>query len=122
MTPLKTLQKYGLKTDVKSVKERLATEDTVIYWSSIMWRFERIEDKEVIAIAKSLRTADLALLCALAEKGERYDKAIKVIKKSVAHIGTHIVALGVPIQATEEYEMDFRDIRTAIAESEGETK
>jgi len=112
MTPLETLQKYGLKTDVKSIRERVEKSYTELdNMVSAEW-VKRIE----------INRADLSVLCSLAEKGERWEKAGKEIVRNIAHIGTHITAIGVPIQATDEYEMDFRSIRTAIAEAEGEGK
>ena len=84
MTPLETLQKYGLKTDLESVKDRM-NHPQGNYWTIAItsehakdehpyhdsdeqyWRWE----------ARSLYVADLTLLCSLAEKGERYEKAVK---------------------------------------------
>jgi len=59
MTPLETLQKYNLKTDNASIKERLENFD----------KLEEIKDAEY-----KLYAADLALLCERAEMGERLDK------------------------------------------------
>ena len=84
MTALETLQKYGLKTDLESVKDRM-NHPQGNYWTIAItsphakdehpdhdsdehyWRWE----------ARSLYVADLSLLCSLAEKGERYEKAVK---------------------------------------------
>ena len=70
MTPLETLAKYGLKTDVKSIRERMLKND----YFSIVYGSDVTTDRHVSSVKKeadNLRTADLSLLCSLAEKGER---------------------------------------------------
>lgn len=71
MTAKETLEKYGLATDVKSIKKR------IIYQPSSYIVSGSYAEKERNIIAETLKYADLSLLCELAEKGERYDKAVK---------------------------------------------
>ena len=80
-------EKYGLKTDVKSVKERLFGG----HFSYARFLIGYIEKHEGISEYDSvtavdfcgrwseIKDADLALLCSLAEKGERYEKAVKAL-------------------------------------------
>jgi len=89
MTPLETLGKYGLKTDVKSIKERIEKSQTSSYFYGTLaeallhidhiWNTEQ-QYAEKSALAVELRTADLTLLCSLAEKGERWERAVKDLK------------------------------------------
>jgi len=87
MTALETLQKYGLKTDVKSIRGRLEKD---IYWSLACQRFtfngyadtpdnesDIINRFKAQEFARDAKAADLSLLCSLAEKGKRYEKAVK---------------------------------------------
>lgn len=85
MTPRETLEKYGLKTDVKSIRERFEkAQKSLFFYIEIVekvllidpvWNSEE-EYNEKNALAVELRSADLALLCELAEKGEELE-AIK---------------------------------------------
>ena len=79
MTPLETLQKYGLKTDVPSIKERLTVRDyyTAIHWSERFMELPLEPYETFDEVVDALESADLALLCSLAKKGERYEKAVK---------------------------------------------
>jgi hypothetical protein len=83
MTPLETLQKYGLKTDVKSIRERTGKS-----YSDLLVKFitEQKEPQSMLGINydsafrhrwEEIKNADLALLCELAEKGERLEKVVK---------------------------------------------
>jgi len=76
MTALETLQKYGLKTDVKSIKYRVEMDS---YFAEIL-PVLHIPSNEMLCDvgwgklnhARNIcRSADLTLLCSLAEKGER---------------------------------------------------
>jgi len=80
MTPFETLQKYNLKTDVKSIRERL--QGNVSYFDGIVISVVRmaIDDTSLQDVQHLCQNADLALLCSLAEKGERYEKAVTIIK------------------------------------------
>jgi len=73
MTPIETLQKYGLKTDVKSVKERLYNPDN--YFRELKTTLSNTIDGTIKAINAEdiVHDADLALLCEMAEKGERVE-------------------------------------------------
>lgn len=77
MTALETLQKYGLKTDVKSIRERTGKS-----YSDLLVKFiiEQKEPQSVLGINydsafrkrwEEIKSADLSLLCSLAEKGEQ---------------------------------------------------
>ena len=74
MTPLETLQKYGLKTDVKSVKERLYNPDN--YFRELKITFSNTIDGTIKAMNAEdiVHDADLSLLCSLAEKGEELEE------------------------------------------------
>ena len=80
MTALETLQKYGLKTDVKSIRERLYNPDN--YFLELKITFSNTIDGTIKAINAEdiVHDADLALLCELAEKGERWERAVTIIK------------------------------------------
>jgi len=101
MTALETLQKYGLKTDVKSIRERL---DTVLSWDCNAY--------SIYTDSKEVYTADLSLLCSLAEKGERYEKAVKDYQDMLVTLEHGMFSVPELIRA-------FKYI---IAEAEGETK
>ena len=108
-------EKYGLKTDVKSVKERLFGG----HFSYARFLIGYIEKHEGISEYDSvtavdfcgrwseIKDADLALLCSLAEKGERYEKAVKANRDKVAKAYSMLV----------ESENVFAEI---ITEAEGE--
>lgn len=73
MTPLETFAKYGLDTSVKAIRERMEG-NLGLYLGIVdhycpMYSHSIRENK-----ADELYAADLALLCSLAEKGERYEK------------------------------------------------
>lgn len=84
MTPLETLQKYGLKTDVKSIKERMRID---VYPQLVPLAPRCYDDNDgsrttMLEKAREaeidmLRAADLELLFELAEKGERAESAEK---------------------------------------------
>ena len=77
MTPLETLQKYELKTDVKSIRERLSY---VYSYKSIIREYlttgKSITNEQfysqIYKLEDELRSADISMLCSLAEKGERW--------------------------------------------------
>ena len=80
------LQKYGLKTSVKAIKERIANSQILSHSylsiASNVLHFDPLwvsvqQHNEYYALAVELRSADLALLCSLAEKGERLEKVVK---------------------------------------------
>jgi len=81
MTPLETLAKYGLKTDVKSIRERvfLNVEKRFSYSEFLIKWLQNIHgvhvqipiDSDFRHAWEEIKNADLALLCSLAEKGER---------------------------------------------------
>ena len=80
MTPLETLAKYGLKTDVKSIRERMLKND----YFSIVYGSDVTTDRHVSSVKKeadNLRTADLSLLCSFAEKGERENKLLELYRQ-----------------------------------------
>ena len=85
MTPLETLAKYGLKSDVKSIKERIEKDS---YFQDLIGVLHIPHNEMLCDVgwgklnnARSIcRTADLSLLCSLAEKGERYEKAVTILK------------------------------------------
>ena len=68
MTPREILAKYGLETTVKAIKDRLSK---TTYWDVAFeeaWRDNEhtVDDMEII-----IKTADLDLLCEMAEKVEK---------------------------------------------------
>lgn len=65
MTPRETLEKYGLKTDVKSIRERIIHND----YSCI----SEIEQEQ--------RSADILLLCEMAEECEEIKKRAEKKRK-----------------------------------------
>ena len=86
MTPLETLQKYGLATDVKSVKERVSNDFqhfgiAVEYLRNDESLSKMAFDRKVNILEDELRTADLALLCELAEIGERENKLLELYRQ-----------------------------------------
>jgi hypothetical protein len=70
VTALETLQKYGLKMDVKSIRERLYNPDN--YFRELKTTLSNTIDGTIKAMNAEdiVHDADLALLCELAEKGE----------------------------------------------------
>jgi len=70
MLPLETLQKYGLKTDIANIKERMRTND---YWTAAFNEAWRTHEMTVDDIAVEIACADFDLLCELAESGERLE-------------------------------------------------
>lgn len=83
MKPLETLQKYGLKTDVKSIRERLYNPDN--YFRELKITFSNTIDGTIKAINAEdiVHDADLALLCEMAEKGERVNAWGKESKQAI---------------------------------------
>ena len=87
MTPLETLAKYGLKTDVKSIRERvfLNVEKRFSYSEFLIKWLQNIHgvhvqipiDSDFRHAWEEIKNADLTLLCSLAEKGERLEKVVK---------------------------------------------
>lgn len=120
MTPLETLQKYNLKTDTKSIRERifklLLLHDID---ESVVWY-----DVELTGI-QAMEVCDLiSLLCELAEKGEReqrWESAIKNYrKKLVASRESHEIDCHFDALWIIDYELQH--INDTIAEAEGEWK
>ena len=107
MTPLETLQKYGLPTDLPSIKKRLTADGYMIMAAEMSIDGGKFEKSDIIVIAKVIKFCDLALLCSLAEKGERYEKAVKANRDKVAKAYSMLV----------ESENVFAEI---ITEAEGE--
>jgi len=77
MTTLETLAKYGLKSDVPSIKKRLMEDGYMIMSAEMCIDGGKFEKSDILVIAKVIKFCDLSLLCSLAEKGERYEKAVK---------------------------------------------
>ena len=138
MTPLETLQKYNLKTDVKSIKYRVEMDS---YFAEIL-PVLHIPSNEMLCDvgwgklnhARNIcRSADLSLLCSLAEKGEALEtpKPVKVVQGGCG--GTWKMPLcpscGKDIQSANDF--SFRhcphcgqrlDWKHPITEAEGEGK
>ena len=78
MTPFETLQKYNLKTDVKSIRERLYNPGN--YFRELKITFPNTIDGTIKAMNTEdiVHDADLALLCELAEKGEELEEIKKI--------------------------------------------
>ena len=114
MTAKETLAKYGLKTDVKSIRERVFANngfnDSELYFE-IADKFTN-NDEESEHITLRLINADLALLCKLAEKGERYEKAVKNHRDELE-----------PHRCMDEYAFyAVKELTEIITEAEGEPK
>jgi len=73
MTAKETLQKYGLKTDVKSIKERIFNIGDFGECSNALYKSQLIKSNGFYSIKMltECHTADLSLLCEIAEKGEK---------------------------------------------------
>lgn len=82
MTALETLAKYGLKTDIATVKKRLTEDDYMIMSAEMCIDGGKFEKHEITVIAKVIKFCDIQLLCSLAEKGERYEKVRKMAVES----------------------------------------
>ena len=124
MTALETLQKYGLKTDVKSIRERMLKND----YFSIVYGSDVTTDRHVSSVKKeadNLHTADLSLLCSLAEKGERWEMAVK---KSKSELKSLISAIYDYDNGRKRYwdstiaKERIKTLDEIITEAEGETK
>jgi len=107
MTPLETLAKYGLDTSYKMVKARL---EQNTYFDRIIGGGNGNFDLYVSA--DDLRSADLTLLCSLAEKGERWERAVKDYQDMLVTLEHGMFSVPELIRA-------FKYI---IAEAEGEGK
>ena len=129
MTPLETLAKYGLKTDVKSIRERvfLNVEKRFSYSEFLIKWLQNIHgvhvqipiDSDFRHAWEEIKNADLALLCSLAEKGERYEKAVKERKDLI-----YWLLAEYDYSTTKHRKLcDFlRSELKIITEAEGETK
>ena len=125
MTPLETLQKYNLKTDVKSIRERLYNPDN--YFLELKITFPNTIDGTIKAINAEdiVHDADLALLCELAEKGERWERAVK---KSKSELKSLISAIYDYDNGRKRYwdstiaKERIKTLDEIITEAEGETK
>lgn len=71
MTPREILEKYGLKTDVKSIKER-------IRWIGAYKVASSLTDDPlmILNIKMEIQQADLDLLCEMAERAEKLEDFI----------------------------------------------
>jgi hypothetical protein len=124
MTPLETLAKYGLKTDVKSIRERLYNPDN--YFRELKITFSNTIDGTIKAMNAEdiVHDADLSLLCSLAEKGERWERAVKDIRPVLGKMleelwrGVEVIPKSF-FDKLREYMLNIDNI---ISEAEGETK
>ena len=122
MTPLETLQKYGLKTDVKSIRERLYNPDN--YFLELKITFSNTIDGTIKAINAEdiVHDADLSLLCEMAEKGERYEKAVKeqleIAQKKAKEFDDNMF----PSNFFWTYQGAVNALEKIIKESEGDPK
>lgn len=115
MTPRETLKKYGLKTDVKSIRERM---DANEYWKLAFNECWRTKEITVDDIAIELAAADITLLCELAEKGER---AIELIKCNRRELNASLEeSTSESSKSTYEFGLDLFD--DLIDELEGDPK
>ena len=142
MTPLEILQKYGLKTDVKSIRERTGKS-----YSDLLVKFitEQKEPQSMLGINydsafrhrwEEIKNADLSLLCSFAEKGERETELLNLYRKFFKETN---ISIGLDdcdvddVSSTFEYvdiENDKAEVDTvkgiqeleAKLEAEGETK
>ena len=114
------LEKYGLKTDTKSIKERVE-KDTYI---SVLMNWIYIPSDELLCdvgweklneARTECRTADLAILCYRAEMGERDARWERIVKQHRIKLEPHRhVSVCAPFALNELDEI--------IAEAEGEPK
>ena len=107
------LLKYNLKTDVKSIRERVEKD---AYWalarSLSINNPMQFSKTSIEKIFDDIRAADLSLLCELAEKGERYEKAVKNHREELEpHRHIDVCA-----------PYAIRELDEIITESEGEPK
>jgi len=112
MTPLETLQKYGLKTDVKSIRERIEAtlhlNNKEDHYSIVVHSLTEQElstknpreDVEERSEHRSLQllAADLSLLCSLAEKGERENKLLELYRQFFVETNINIDVDGSDIE------------------------
>lgn len=117
MNAKETLEKYGLATDVKSIRERIEKNDYFHFVLNSDFPMDFRSD-EIHNEAQRLRSADLSLLCELAEKGERYERVVE--RSNQAKLG---LAISVVSQYCEYTVNDIREIIDGIIdEPEGEPK
>jgi len=125
MTALETLTKYGLKTDVKSVRERIKANEYQ-YIAQEVCDEHTPQSARLWGISSELRTADLSLLCSLAEKRERYEKAVKKAKEKVESERYTLANVDDDIEEINYYtgrkEMAEELLDEIITEAEGEGK
>jgi len=117
-------EKYGLASDVKSIRERIEKDEYAKHaWekrgqpSFGIYREHDVES--VTREANEQRSADLALLCELAEKGERYEKAVKEKRAELAK--TYAIVCETEIQKALAKTID-NVLDGIITEAEGEGK
>ena len=120
MTPLETLAKYGLDTSVKAIRKRI---DNCQHRGIAIQKLIEIDDAitTIGDLETELRTADLTLLCSLAEKGERLatvQEDIGIILR--ATIGD--LCNENHFDTAREIENKLDSINKIIAEAEGEGK
>lgn len=121
-------EKYGLKTDVKSIRERTGKS-----YSDLLVKFitEQKEPQSMLGINydsafrhrwEEIKNADLALLCELAEKGERYEAEHELI----SHYRYLFNIVNFRIALDEEDELaaynEIKRLEAIISEAEGEGK
>lgn len=104
MNALETLQNYRLPTDVKSISERINDKIKVYMLARKIVDENGYEKHEIETINSVINKTDIALLCELAEKGERYEKAIAMIKKEWKDSSVVVAT----INQIETYERDLR--------------
>ena len=121
MNAKETLEKYGLKTDVKSIKERIFNIGDFGESSNAIYKAQLISANGFYSIKMltECHTADLSLLCELAEKGERYEKAVKNRRTELQHIvdGQYYRSWAVMLASNINAELN-----RIIAEAEGEPR
>lgn len=85
MTAKEILEKYGLKTDVKSVKERLRPQENKPFSYSqflIKWLGGTTQiDKDFLYAWNDIKNADLDLLCEMAERVEKVEELLDLYRK-----------------------------------------
>jgi len=126
MTPRKMYEKYELKTDASSIKDRIMDTESY-YWITTCKALctesgkAAVAVSEVVKLSDELRNADLLLLYELAKKGE---SLVKVTEDIAIIIGAAINDLCNENQFAIAKELEDKlDLFTKIiAEAAGETK
>ncbi len=117
MKPSEILEKYGLKTDVKSIKQRIDNQEHFDFLYNLN---ERTNFKDIVIESTRLMRADLDLLCEMAERVEKVEELLGLYQKFFNILDEYDKCA--TIQQKHDILNQFNDIEKQIKTLEEELK